>query len=359
MSQVPRVVFVCGREVDYVRNQMIWRTIQAEFDGTLVALPASRSLTLRQARLLPQLVRALRQPHDLVVMGFYAHPLMLAARRLTRAPILFDPFVSTYDTLVQDRGAVGPRSPLAGALHLLDRAAMAAADAVLADTRSHAAYYHETFGVPWTKLHTLYLGCDTQTFHPIAGVYPAPGEDLVVFTYSSYLPLHGMETVVRAAKQCEGYPIEFRLVGSSGPTYRAVRALAEELQVANITFMPSLPFEDLPIEIAKSHICLGGHFGPSDKAQRVIAGKTYHFIAMHKPVIVADNAANRELFTPDETAYFCPSNDPEALADAIFDLYQRPVLRRVLADNSLRLAQGTLSWERLGVKLLNLMRRML
>lgn len=359
MSPRPRVIFVCGREVDYVRNQMIWRTIQAEFDGTLVALPHSRSLTLRQARLLPPLVRALRQPHDLVVTGFYAHPLMLAARRLTHAPILFDPFVSTYDTLVQDRGVIGPASPVAGALRRLDRAALAAADAVLADTHAHAAYYHAAFNVPWTKLHTLYLGCDTQTFHPQPRRYTTPGQGLVVFTYSTYLPLHGMETIVRAAKLCEGYPIEFRLVGSRGPTYRAVRGLSESLHATNVTFAPTVPFADLPGEIAQSDVCLGGHFGPSEKAQRVIAGKTYQFIAMHKPVILADNAANRELFTPGATAHFCAPDDPDALADAIFELYQRPGLRRLLADNSLRLAQEQLPWDRLGVKLLNLMRRML
>lgn len=359
MSPLPRVIFVCGREVDYVRNKMIWDTIQSEFDGTLVALPASRSLTLRQARLLPPLMRALRQPHDLLVVGFYAHPLMLAARRLTHAPILFDPFVSTYDTVVQDRGFTGPGSPMAGMLQRLDRSALAAADAILTDTHAHATYYHTAFNAPWTKLHTLYLGCDTQTFQPQPRVYESSDQGMIVFTYSTYLPLHGMETIVRAAKLCEGYPIQFRLVGSRGPTYRAVRSLAESNKATNVTFAPTVPFADLPGEIAQSDVCLGGHFGASEKAQRVIAGKTYQFIAMHKPVILADNAANRELFTPGETAYFCAPDDPEALADAIFELYQRPGLRRTLADNSLYLAQERLPWERLHIRLLNLMRRML
>jgi glycosyltransferase involved in cell wall biosynthesis len=358
MSANARVLFVCGREVTYVRNAFIWRTLQREFDATLVADNRPGSLSLRLARLIPRLIRALRVPHDLIVIGFYGHPLALLASRLSGAPILFDPFVSTYDTLVSDRGRVSPGSPVAAALHALDHRALAAATRVLADTQAHAAYYGATFGLAPDRVETLYLGCDPTFFAPRPDLQPSDAR-LEVFTYSTYLPLHGMSTVIQAAARCAPYPVHFTLVGNEGPTYRQVRQEADARGLDNVTFASSLPFADLPAAIARSHVCLGGHFGPSAKAGRVVAGKTYQFIAMGKPVILGDNPANRELFAHLDTAYLCPANQPDALAHAVLDLLARPDLRHNLGEQAYRRFRDGLTWEQLGARLTAIVRGML
>lgn len=344
----PRLVFVCGREVGYVRNTMIWRSLAAQYTTDLIAGSGGGSLTLELARLAPRLIRRLRRPHDLVVVGFYGHPLLLLARRLTRAPLLFDPFVSTYDTLVGDRQRFRDGSLAGRGLQALDRAALHQATLNLSDTQAHAAYYATAFDVPPAKFATLYLGCDEAHFFP----RPAPASDrFVVFTYSTYLPLHGMVTVVEAAQRCQGYPIEFRLVGSSGPTLTAAQRRAQTLGLENVTFAPSVPFADLPDAIAAADVCLGGHFGASAKSQRVIAGKSYQFVAMRKPVILSDNAANREVFQPDTHALFCPPGDPDSLAQAVLTLYRQPDLRAALADNAYALYRRRLTWQVLGAEL--------
>lgn len=353
---MPQIVFVCGREPDYVRNAMLAATLADHYPTDLIVDSRRGSLSLRLARLAPRLVRRLRRPHDLIVVGFYGHPLALLARRCSRAPILFDPFVSTYDTLVGDRGRIAEGSPAARALLALDRRALEQSTLNLSDTQAHAAYYAATFGVPPEKLATLYLGCDETHFFP----RPAPPADrFVVFTYSTYLPLHGMTTVVEAAQRCRGYPIEFRLVGSSGPTLAAARDRAESLGLDNVTFAPSVPFAALPDAIAAADLCLGGHFGTSAKSQRVIAGKSYQFIAMGKPVILADNAANRELFEPDVSAAFCPPGDPDRLAQTILALYHAPDLRHTLAANAHALYRSRLTWRHLGADLLAQVQRLL
>jgi glycosyltransferase involved in cell wall biosynthesis len=96
-----------------------------------------------------------------------------------------------------------------------------------------------------------------------------------------------------------------------------VQRLARELSADNIEFCPPVPLARLPEEIAAAEVCLGGHFGASGKAARVIAGKTFQCLSMGKAVIVGENAANRELLTPGVDAAFCAMNDPAALAEAI------------------------------------------
>ncbi|MCC6165590.1 MAG: glycosyltransferase [Caldilineaceae bacterium] len=353
---LPQLVFVCGREPDYIRNAMIAAVLAQHYPTDLIADSRRGSLSLRLARLAPRLIRRLRRPHDLIVVGFYGHPLVLLARRFSRAPILFDPFVSTYDTLVGDRGRIAEGSLAARALQTLDRSALEQATLNLSDTQAHAAYYAAAFGVPPEKLATLYLGCNEAHFFPRPA---ARGDRFVVFSYSTYLPLHGMTTIVEAAQRCLGYPIEFRLVGSSGPTLAEARARAQSLGLTNVSFVPSLPFAVLPEAIAAADLCLGGHFGTSAKSRRVIAGKSYQFIAMGKPVILADNAANRELFDEGVNAAFCPPGDPDRLAQTILALYHAPDLRRGLAENALGLYRRRLTWQRLGADLLAQVQRLL
>jgi glycosyltransferase involved in cell wall biosynthesis len=353
----PKIIFVCGREPQYPRNTMLWRTIQQNFDGRLVGESGGTSLSWRISRLVPRLAAALRYPHDLVVVGFFGHPFVPIVRMGSKAPVLFDPFVSAYDTLVSDRKVVRQGSMLAYLLFKLDKTALSRADRILTDTLSHGIYYQEQFGVSTRQQHNLYLGADEQLFYPHSNF--RKNSHFTVFTYSTYMPLHGVDTIIRAARLCQSYPIEFRLVGDTGPTYDTVRKLAADLNLANVIFLPTLPLRELATEISRADICLGGHFGPTEKARRVIAGKTYQFMAMAKPTVVGDTPANRELFQHMDTAYFCAPNNPKELATAIVNLFENPDLTQEIACRAYELFQGRLTWSRLGTKLARIIQSML
>ncbi len=100
----------------------------------------------------------------------------------------------------------------------------------------------------------------------------------------------------------------------------------------NVRFIDWLPFDALPIEIAKADCCLGGHFSDIEKAKRVIAGKTFQFIAMKKPVIVGDCPGNRELFSDRQNALFVGMADADSLAHAILELKNDANLRGRIAE---------------------------
>ena len=124
--------------------------------------------------------------------------------------------------------------------------------------------------------------------------------------------------------------IEFIVVGR-GPEHTRVRELAQGMGADNIRFIDWLPYEQLPIEIAQADICLGGHFSDIDKAKRVIAGKTFQFLAMKKPVIVGDCVGNRELLTNRKNAIFVTMADAGALAEGILELKLNEGLRERIA----------------------------
>ncbi|HID65023.1 MAG TPA: glycosyltransferase [Anaerolineae bacterium] len=353
-----KVLFICGREPEYTRNQMILRALERNFQVVRVT-DSSRPFILRNLLVILKLLPNLWKGHDGVFVGFYGQPLLPIVKLLTRKPIIFDAFVSTYDTLCFDRKWFKPNSVGGRLAYWLDRYTCLLADKVLLDTRAHADYFAETFCLPREKFSVLYLGYDESTFYP-RDVQPTEDpQQFIVFYYGSFLPLQGIEYIIRAAKLLEHETnIKFQIAGR-GSTYKEVRRLANDLATTNVEFMGWIPYQQLPAAITRASICLGGHFGVTGKAQRVIAGKTYQFLAMAKPTIVGDNPANRELFTHKKNVYMCRMADEEALAVAIMELENDQRLREQIAAEGFRLVTSTLNTQKLGQSLLSIIEKVL
>ena len=324
------ILFITGREIEYPRNHVMLQAMQSI--GSVTQLPQLKikSLLIRNLCLcliaLPYLVRR----WDLIFVGFYGHLLMLPVGILNRAPVLFDAYLSTYDTLCFDRKRFGPRSIMGRLSFWLDRLSCSLADLVLLDTQAHLEYFQKELGVAKNKLRFVYVGADEHVFYPRKVKSTTP----TILYYGSYLPLHGADVIVRAACWLQNKAkLTIKMIGS-GQDYQRVELLARELQVENIEFLPPVPYHSLPEFIASSDICLGGHFGSSRKAGRVISNKTFQCMAMGKPVIVGNNQANHELLNHGYDAYFCEMNDPIALGKSILELITDKELRTRLGKNA-------------------------
>jgi glycosyltransferase involved in cell wall biosynthesis len=172
------------------------------------------------------------------------------------------------------------------------------------------------------------VGCNEDIFSP--RTHKKFYERTQVTYYTSYLPVHGVDIVVKAALKLRSEPINFRIIGR-GQTYKSVRKLAGRYMLDNIEFLPEMPIEKIADQIAISDICLGGHFGSTEKASRVVPGKVYQILAMQRPLIASNTSANLDLFQDSEAALLCPNGDPDALADAILCLHEDSQFRESLA----------------------------
>ena len=330
-----QILFLCGRELSYSRNDVLLRAFR-RFAQVDVVAPTRRprSLITSSAVIAARgAARLLHRRYDLVFIGFYGYLILQALRPFIRAPLVFDAFVSNYDTLIDDRQVATPRSALAALARWLDRSACRASDVVLLDTPQHVDYFVETFGLPAQKFHALPVGCNEEIFRPQPLRDVEPGEPLLVLYYCTYLPLHGAETVVRAAAKLKEKPIHFRLIGD-GPQLAEVEQLAREVGADNVEFVPPVSLSALAAEIAEADICLGGHFGTSDKAGRVVPGKIYQMLAIGRPIIAGDTIANRGLLAHGTSALFVPPKNVDALATAVSALAESHTLRKCLADSA-------------------------
>lgn len=275
------------------------------------------SLGLRQlARVLRaerDLARAAEDDADVVIVGYPGHFDMPAARRVARGrPIVFNPLVSLHDTLVGDRGRFGRRSPAAAVLRAVDSGAFRTADLVVADTEAHAAFFRAAFGLAEERVEVALVGADEPLFRP--GWHPP--EPFRVLFVGKLVPLHGLETILAAARLVPEVP--FTVVGEGQ------QADLLEGRPANVEHIPWLPYAELPEAYRAAGAALG-IFGAGAKAARVIPNKVFQALACACPVVTADTPAARELLTHEADALLVPPGDPRALADAV----------RRLADPSL------------------------
>lgn len=335
-----QILFVSGREAMYMRNTVILKGLRENGIRIVECTSSSNFYLLRYPNVLKKFILSRKKDIDLIFVGYFGQPLVPIVEKLSNKPIILDAFLSTYDTMCFDRKKFGPNSYTGRLFYWMDKHSCELADGVLLDTHAHIDYFVKTFNLRKEKFHRVFLGCDDSIFYPRNIKNNKKNKRFTIFYYTTYHPLHGVEYIVRAAKELESYEdIGFRIFGK-GMEYKKILKLTKKLGVKNIEFDDWIPYKEfyrkIPLEIAVADICLGGHFSNIGKAKRVIGEKTFEFIAMKKPVILGNNPANKELFEDRKNALLVEMANPDALADAILELKENNSLGEEIAEEGYR-----------------------
>lgn len=311
--------------------QVSVRSVSAWGDDKVAAASRGRVLTaLRAAVAYVRLVGVLlaaavpgRRPHVVVV----PHPSQIDAVvvgslcKVLRLPMVVDFFVSLHETVVTDRGLVGERSLIAAALRRCDAWAARLAAAVITDTPEDADAFSAATDTPRTKWHVVWVGADPAIFTERPDVAVEPRS---VLFYGTYIPLQGIEHIVRASLLMP-HEWRVRLVGS-GQLRPEIERLTRETG-SRVELVDQVPESQLPALIASSTVCLGV-FGSGDKTRRVIPNKVFQCMAVGRPVVTGDTPAVATLGASVERV---PLADPAAIAAAVQKLMDDPVRRESIA----------------------------
>jgi len=225
--------------------------------------------------------------------------------------------MSPYDSLVNERRLCRKGGLLERFIYRYERYVLHHAELVLTDTPLHQAYFTELFQLPSDKVRAVPVSTDERLFVKRNGARPRrqQTDPFEVFFYGSFLPLHGIDVIVAAACALSDKPVRFTLVGGG-------RGMGERLRkrVGNhgvpIRHQAWVPYEELPRWIEEADLCLGGPFGNTGQARRVITGKTFQFLAMGKPAVIGKTDGDFG-FVDKDNCLLIPQGDEKALTEAI------------------------------------------
>ena len=226
--------------------------------------------------------------------------------------VIFDPMISAWDKKVLEQKKWKADEPRAKRLLKWERKLMAMPDFITWDTSCHVDFAAEYLEVPREKMAPLFTGTDEKVFRPTGEMPPTDGRFRVLY-HGAYLPLHGTETIVEAARMTQNLPIEWDFLGWGA--YKASTE-AKAAGLKNVRFLDRVPYEKVPAVISAHDVVLGV-FGTTAKAARVIGNKVYECMACGRPTINEFCTG----YPPDakecKAIKFIPAGDAAALVKAV------------------------------------------
>lgn len=294
--------------------------------------------------------------YDIMLIGYPGQFDAYLGRLLSwwrRKPMALDILMSLH--LIAEERGLTKRSPFTGRLLFwLEKGGLKLPDLLIADTAAYEAYYRDKYNLPAGRFRRVPMGADDRLFYPRP---VRPPDDCFRVTYhGTFLPSHGLATIIRAAALVRDQPdIQFHFYGE-GPELAATEAFARQEGLTNVVFHGHVPQESLPAALAASHIVFGV-IGTTPQALMTVQNKVWEGLAMARPVINGDSPTVREILRHEEHIYLIPRDDPQALATAIKTLKTNPTLRDHIAQNGYHYYRSHNTIEANGRKLVEALRQ--
>lgn len=315
-----KILFVTSKNLDYIRNTQEIRIIEEQASEYKVIGLNSNNYVKRVLFTYLQLLFTPFFRYDYIFVGFAPQLYFPFFPFIKKDKLIIDFFISMYDTFVDDRKKVSKESFVAKLFYKIDRYVLKKAKYVVCDTKAHRDYFIKEFNAAKEKFFVIYIIADTSIYNPNKYPQKIRNQDtLDVLYFGSILPLQGIEVILDTMKQLkDDARIKFTIIGPIGNKYNI-----DESDYPHTRFISWLSQEELAREISQADLCLAGHFhGSIGKANRTIAGKTYIYKAMNKPVVLGDSDANRELFAEDEMNYYVEMGNSAMLKRVLLDILE-------------------------------------
>ncbi|MBF0602518.1 MAG: glycosyltransferase [Nitrospirae bacterium] len=310
------------REPGYVRTRTILASLRRHpAIKTVTAINRSRDWRRYFEMLFQLIILRIREDPRYYILGFRGHEIFFLVRLLTWGRVLiFDAMMSPYGAL-QEEGHYGPLGRwLAKGVRIHERWIFRASDGIWTDTMRHRQWMMATFGVPGEKIIGIPVGAEESWPQPQA--IPAHEMFQVLF-YGTFLPLHGVSFIFEAARLLRHHRIRFTIIGGRADQ-RAWIQQSVALGEGCIEHHHFVPFDELLGNyIPKADLCLGGPFGQTPQASRIINGKTQQFLAMGKAVVVS-HTDPADGFIDRVNCLIVPPADSQSLAEAILWAMDHP-----------------------------------
>jgi glycosyltransferase involved in cell wall biosynthesis len=205
----------------------------------------------------------------------------------------------------------------------LERFLYSRADQLLVNSPAYVDYLRGR-GIPADRISLIPNGADPGMFEPDStgnGLRNELGlEGKFLVTYTGALGLaNDISTIVRAAERLRDEPGVHILLVGDGMMRPGLESRARELGLTNITFLGSLPKDEIPGILAASDAGLAT-LQDIPMFRTTYPNKVFDYMAAARPTILGIDGVIREVVEKGHAGVFVPPGNDGALADAILSL---------------------------------------
>ena len=176
-----------------------------------------------------------------------------------------------------------------------------------------------------------------------------------------YAGAHGLSNdlpvVIQAASQLQDEDhIRFVLLGA-GKDKPALKALAEQMGLMNVLFLPPVPKHRMAGALAASDACIA-ILKPIQLYQTTYPNKVFDYMAAGRAVLLAIDGVIRKVVEEGNAGIFIPPGDPDAMANAIHQFAENPEKCRKMGLNGRKMIETKFSREKLASEFTTLVESM-
>jgi len=334
-----KVLFSCTDKPTISRNKFHRELLEERFEYS-ECVSNGKSYLSRIPSVLARLPWMMRGK-DFFFASYMGHFLVIYMRLFTKKPIVFDFYLSIFDMMCRDRKLYKPDSFLGKLTYLIEKKSLEKADYVIVDTQKLIDTLSQTYAIDPGKFVRVPLTINEENVKPMQ-VSPYK-ERFTVLYVGSYIPLHGTEVIIEAARilQEKGDDTFFVMIGK-GPDYEKCIQLVKEYDLHNIEFKGFMSLEELNYYYNACDINLG-LFNNGERANSVVLNKTNDSFRVGKPHLTLATDAMQEAFENNEDIFFVKDISPQTLADRIMEIKQDPDLVQKVGQNALISYENKLS----------------
>lgn len=253
--------------------------------------------------------------------------LELLFAKLFGKEIIVDYYISTYDTMVNDRKATAVNSFAAKKLLFKDSLLLKFATKIIFLNRAESVYYQNIarYQAKQDKVIIIPLVCDfkKEKFESMGlSGNIENNQNFNICWWGTYIPLHGLENIIEAFEFLKHKKIILYIFGDSDLKSKPYVDLIKKLGIeSNVKINNEYSFSNgklAPFLIRNCHLALG-NFGQSEKAKTVLVNKLVDSLALGLPCLTIETKATKELLNEGHGVIYT-STTPSEIAQKILDL---------------------------------------
>lgn len=241
----------------------------------------------------------------------------------------------------------------------LERFLYARADQVMVNSPGFIAHVKERGA---RRVELIPNGADPLMFNPAdQGLEFRKATGLQEKFIAVYAGAHGLSNdlgvVLEAAKLLADHKqVQLVLIGD-GKEKPALQARAAEMELSNLTFLPSRAKSEMPAALAGSDACIA-ILKPLEEYKTTYPNKVFDYMAAGRAVVLAIDGVIREVVEAAGCGIFVEPGNPAALAGAIGQLADHPGKNRRMGENGREYLEEKFSRRAIGEKLVGLLEGM-